>query len=269
MLFNSNHSKLMFYASYNKCHSLDVVVFLHGFLGTLEDFGSIFEKVSKSFHALAFDLPGHGLSKGYLPSKKRYFADLKNVILSSKCTSLTIVGYSMGGRIAMEFAQLNPSLVNNLIILSAQANIGSECHKNQILWEECTKKRLLNTPFPTFLDSWYSMPMFSSLKSKKNIYDAMIKRREKQSPQSLAAAFEIFRKSKQENLMKVLSSTMQQKLFLCGKNDKKYCSSYKKLNKLYPDCKLAVINSASHAVHLEAKECCSKYILEFLKEKHQ
>lgn len=88
----------------------NVVVFLHGFLGTSEDWIPIMKSMSASSRCIAFDLPGHGGSKmqfnddmdeGTNMSMKVVADVLHKLFLVLTTSKVTVVGYSMGARIAL------------------------------------------------------------------------------------------------------------------------------------------------------------------------
>lgn len=87
-------------------------MFLHGFLGTSEEWIPIMEAISGFSRCIAFDLPGHGKSKIKVKTvnklaKEHTFSmeamsDIICKLLSSiKARKVTLVGYSMGARVAL------------------------------------------------------------------------------------------------------------------------------------------------------------------------
>lgn len=93
----------------------NVVMFLHGFLGTSEDWIPIMKAISGCARCIAVDLPGHGRSKmqdqtGNGTAEEPCFsievvADILCKLLCSITPGkVTLVGYSMGARIALYMA---------------------------------------------------------------------------------------------------------------------------------------------------------------------
>lgn len=93
----------------------EVVVFLHGFLGTGGEWIAIMKAISGSARCISIDLPGHGESKiqnhyekGDVLEPKfsvEIVADvLYKLIHCITPGKVTIVGYSMGARIALYMA---------------------------------------------------------------------------------------------------------------------------------------------------------------------
>lgn len=93
----------------------NVVIFLHGFLGTGEDWIPIMKAISRSAKCISIDLPGHGGSKiqnhGCKGAQEEatlsieIVADvLYELIQGITPFKVTLVGYSMGARIALHMA---------------------------------------------------------------------------------------------------------------------------------------------------------------------
>lgn len=101
-----------------------LVVTLHGLLGTMGTFTTMAQNlVRRGFDVLAFDLFGFGLSDS--PRKRfdvNFFADqtleLLSVIGIPKDCKFLLMGFSMGGLIAMEVARRQPERVARLMLIA-------------------------------------------------------------------------------------------------------------------------------------------------------
>lgn len=93
----------------------NVFVFLHGFLGTGEDWIAIMKAISGCARCIAIDLPGHGGTKIQNHGNNDATQDSGlsiEVVADLLCElikhitpgKVTIVGYSMGARIALYMA---------------------------------------------------------------------------------------------------------------------------------------------------------------------
>lgn len=95
----------------------NVVVFLHGFLGTGDDWVPIMKAISASARCISVDLPGHGGSKienhGGMKVEQEALATLSVEMVAEVLCKLiqritpgnvVVVGYSMGARIALHMA---------------------------------------------------------------------------------------------------------------------------------------------------------------------
>ncbi len=95
------------------------VVLLHGLGAFKEIWWSTIVALSASFHAVAFDWPGHGSS----PVPDDYDFDTFAELAAASCAALalgpiTLVGHSMGGNIAARLAITHPEIVERLVLVA-------------------------------------------------------------------------------------------------------------------------------------------------------
>ena len=118
------------------------VLFLHGRAfqaKTWKDLGTLELLAEKDCCAVALDLPGWGQSPEADFNAEQV---VKSVIDSSQMKRPILVGPSMGGRIALEFAINNPQLVGGLILIGAvgikenRSHLGKLPQKTLLVWGE-------------------------------------------------------------------------------------------------------------------------------------
>jgi pimeloyl-ACP methyl ester carboxylesterase len=101
------------------------VVMIHGNAGDLQDFKfATFDLVARNYRTLAFDLPGHGLTK--IPRKAKGTVQEQALILHQALTALGVkdpilVGHSWGAAIALAYALLYPHEISALVLLAPAA----------------------------------------------------------------------------------------------------------------------------------------------------
>src|SRR5690242_637502 len=90
---------------------------LHGLYGSLENWRSMTRRLSESFRVYSIDLRNHGRSPH--SSEMTYpamAADMLGFMSGEQLESANILGHSMGGKVAMQFALSHPERVDRLII---------------------------------------------------------------------------------------------------------------------------------------------------------
>lgn len=105
----------------------NTVVLLHGFLEDHSMWMRMSSLLSKRYRVLTIDLLGHGKSEcyGYIHSMEDQ-ADMLFALLSDlRLRKVSIIGHSMGGYIALAFAELYPDHVRSLILLNSSAQADS------------------------------------------------------------------------------------------------------------------------------------------------
>ncbi|MBI2743154.1 MAG: alpha/beta fold hydrolase [Chlamydiales bacterium] len=226
------------------------LVFLHGFLGSAQDWDPVIEQLESDFFCLAIHLPGHGSS-----FSSDFSSALEKRVLLHGIKSCTLIGYSMGGRLALSAMRQLPLTFPKVIAISADPGIAG-CNTAKAA-EELKWERLLKTaPFEKFLELWYEQPLFSSLKKKKELFTEMLERRKKQDPRTLAAALRLFSQSR----LKPASTIPREAFFICGEEDLKYRELYTIL--LAAD-RFVTIPNCGHALHLEDPLACAQAIRKF------
>ena len=107
--------------SYVQEGSGPVLLLIHGIAGTLANWQAVIEPLAQHYTVLAPDLPGHG---GSAPSGGDYslgaFASgLRDLLIALGHERATLVGHSLGGGIAMQYAYQFPELAERLVLVSS------------------------------------------------------------------------------------------------------------------------------------------------------
>lgn len=101
------------------------VVLLHGNPGFLQDYSAVLsDLVSRNFRAVAFDRPGHGLSKR--PTHQEATPDVQARLLHQALIKLGVskpilVGHSWGGTLVLSYALQYPDEVSGIVLLAPAA----------------------------------------------------------------------------------------------------------------------------------------------------
>ena len=95
------------------------VVILHGLFGTLDNWQGIAKKLSAEYTVFILDLPNHGRSphtEGEIDYETMSDA-LAEFMLHHWIYEARVIGHSMGGKLAMQFALSNPDIVKKLAVI--------------------------------------------------------------------------------------------------------------------------------------------------------
>lgn len=112
-----------------------VLVLLHGFLGAKELWNSTISSLSRTYRVIAIDLPGHGATPciGYAHNMELMAKCVKAVMDQLKLKRYVIIGHSMGGYVALAFADLFPDHLRGLGLYHSTAYPDSEEKKENRL----------------------------------------------------------------------------------------------------------------------------------------
>lgn len=105
----------------------DTIIFVHGLGASLEYYRPLIQTagLDSRYRIILYDLEGHGLTPTAASSKvtvETYVEDLRNLFYAKKIANATVVGWSLGGLIAMLFAEKNRTLVHKLVLLGPGPN---------------------------------------------------------------------------------------------------------------------------------------------------
>ncbi|MCB1110192.1 MAG: alpha/beta fold hydrolase [Chlamydiia bacterium] len=214
-----------------------MLTFLHGFLGVVEDWEEITRRLSCPYRCLS--LPGH---RGRSLDLQAFEEEIGS--------GVTLVGYSMGGRLAMHYALKYPKRVNKLILLSA--NPGEE-GAARLASDEKWACLLEKEGMERFLDAWYAQPLFKGFQVDRT--------QRRHDPLMLAQVIRTFSPARLPNLWPKLKDFACPLAFLFGENDIKYRLIGKKLQEQFP---VTWIPNSGHAIHIENPKQCAKHLMEAL-----
>ncbi|MGO8905022.1 MAG: alpha/beta fold hydrolase [Solirubrobacteraceae bacterium] len=98
-----------------------VLLLIHGMGGTFENWQAVIEPLARQHTVVAPDLPGHGTSApgGGDYSIGALAAELRDLLAALGHERATLVGHSLGGGIAMQFAYQFPELTERLVLVSS------------------------------------------------------------------------------------------------------------------------------------------------------
>lgn len=101
-----------------------VLLFVHGAGGSHRTWLLQLQSFSKHCHALALDLPGHGMSEGEGASSVEEYRDfLKTFLEALHIETATLIGHSMGGAIVQSFALAYPGLLKAVVLVGTGAKL--------------------------------------------------------------------------------------------------------------------------------------------------
>jgi pimeloyl-ACP methyl ester carboxylesterase len=98
------------------------LVLLHGYSASLHAWEPWVARLGDRWRLVTIDLPGHGLSRapaGYRASIEQYVAEVEAFARAQGLARFTIVGSSMGGNVAWEYALAHPERVEALVLVDA------------------------------------------------------------------------------------------------------------------------------------------------------
>ena len=246
------------------------VVFLHGFLGTSDDWEEVAEILANEYYCVLPNLPGYEdrSSSRALSSFHALIEELHAFLQIQALPNVTLVGYSLGGRLALALASEYPGSCSKLVLESASPGIADD--ETRALRAEADRKKAAQIEggsMQDFLEEWYSLSVFSSLIEKPDLRAKLISKRLQNDPRSASWALSTFGPSAQKSYWNALSDVSCPTLLLTGSEDTKFCATATEMSKRLPQAECAIIEGAGHTVHLEQPGIVGERIRDFLERR--
>jgi 2-succinyl-6-hydroxy-2,4-cyclohexadiene-1-carboxylate synthase len=207
--------------------------------------------------AVAVDAPGHGGSA-------RVDADLwaSGAAILETTGPAALLGYSMGGRMALHAALLQPAAVDRLVLVGATAGIADETARaERRAADERLAQRLVSDGLESFLRDWLANPLFAALDEAA----ADLPSRLVNSADGLASSLRRCGTGTQEPLDDALPRITCPTLLVVGERDAKFRAEAERLAVGLADPAIAVVDDAGHACHLERPDAFIDIVAPFLR----
>lgn len=94
------------------------IVFVHGLAANFHTWDAQVDGLAATYRTIAIDLPGHGGSfTGNQPSKDDFFRDVRAIVEADRAGRVVVVGWSLGGRVACEYALSFPYETAGIVLV--------------------------------------------------------------------------------------------------------------------------------------------------------
>lgn len=251
------------------------ILLLHGFMGSSTDWTETMSALESRFHCIAPDLPGHGGSLR-LPYPDSYTIEgtskgLIDLLDEPNISKAVVVGYSMGGRLALYFALRHPERCASLFLESASPGLETEAEREaRRETDEKRAARLETEDFERFLEDWYRQPLFASFARNEALLRRTVEARRRNDPAELAKSLRGIGTGSQPSLWGELAGLRVPALAVTGELDQKYVEIARRMADASPRVRTAMVSGAGHNLHIEAPEEHLALLQDFLhmKESH-
>ena len=246
------------------------ILFLHGFMGSGEDWRAVIQGLATHYFCITVDLPGHG--KTGIGQSKRYYAmpgaaeNLIRMLDGLRIRKCIVVGYSMGGRLALYLALHYPDRFFKGILESASPGLSKrEDRLARISHDEKLASELESVPFATFLHKWYSQHIFESLKGHPD-FPVLLENRQGNTPGELALSLRHMGTGKQPSLWDGLRHNRVPLLFMTGELDAKFRGIASRMEGMCPYSRMKIITGCGHNIHFENPSAFIESVKSFIEE---
>lgn len=250
------------------------VVMLHGFTGSASGWADVASALAPEFEAIAIDIVGHGQSDAPEDvtryGMRRVVDDLAAVLQGLGHERATWLGYSMGGRTALQVAVHRPEVVSALILEGGTPGLATAQERiARVASDEVLAQKLLTQGVEAFVDFWQEVALFASQKRlPQERQDRVRAGRLRNRAIGLANSLRGMGTGAQEDVRARLDGVRVPSFLITGALDTKFTDLAREMAERLPNATIAVIDDAGHAAHVERPEEFSTLVLDFLRRVH-
>ncbi|MCA1791247.1 MAG: 2-succinyl-6-hydroxy-2,4-cyclohexadiene-1-carboxylate synthase [Thioalkalivibrio sp.] len=244
------------------------VVLVHGFAGSGRSWGDDLRRalVPPAVRVVDVDLPGHG---GNTSDRGGAPCTLEGALESiSRAVSgpFDLVGYSMGGRVALHAALCYPDRIRRLVLESASPGLATERERaDRRGADEALAGRIEGGGVAAFVDEWSDLPVLRAATQRPDEVETRIREiRLANHPADLGAALRGLGTGAIPSLWDRLDEVRAPVLILAGAADPKFVDIARRMAAAIPDAEVEIVPGAGHTVHLDRPDSWSAAVRQHL-----
>ncbi len=246
------------------------LVLLHGFTGSARAWGEFGERLAGHLTTIAVDIVGHGESDAPDDLEhyrmERAIEDIVTAVTRLGFERPHWLGYSMGGRTALQLANAYPANVRSLLTIGASPGI--ECVEDRVARvssDELLARGIERDGVEAFIDYWEAIPLFASQRALPEAARARIREgRLRNRVTGLANSLRGMGAGAQTALHDRLATMTMPALIMAGALDTKYVETGALLAESMPNARFAAIPGAGHAAQSERPAEAAALVLDFI-----
>ncbi len=238
------------------------LLLLHGFTGSRADFAPLRQHLPQ-YETITLDLPGHGDNPLPAPyTMAQAAADVvmqmqelvgKRTLRPRSVQAFHLLGYSMGGRLALYIAIHYPDSIASLTLESASPGLATaEARQQRRQRDNALADRIERDGISAFVDFWENLSLWESqTQLSDEIRAALRGRRLQNNPIRLADSLRGMGTGVQPSLWPRLGELRMPVHLIVGALDHKFVAIAQEMARAMGDVRLDVVAGAGHTVHLE------------------
>ncbi|MDR2845389.1 MAG: alpha/beta fold hydrolase [Puniceicoccales bacterium] len=249
------------------------ILALHGFTGDGTDFDALRSHCPCDWHWHCPPLPGHDGTDAK-PEDASLDAHHRRLLRESdffcadgpRAAPPVLLGYSMGGRIALSLALAARESFSALVLIGATAGIVDDTERaERRRADDALADALLADGTDAFIEQWWGNSIFDGLKKRlpPDALAALRARRCKHAAAGLAASLRGVGVGVLAPLWEKLPTLEMPVLCIAGSEDKKFAAAARAMAERLPNGTVRIIADAHHMPHLEMPEAVASALRAF------
>jgi 2-succinyl-6-hydroxy-2,4-cyclohexadiene-1-carboxylate synthase len=240
------------------------VTLLHGFTQSGRSWQELISTMPSGWQWVVPDLRGHGetrIQPGAPCTMDACTADLEMLWNDLGIERTHLVGYSMGGRLALHVATRLPERLSSLLTIGAHAGLEEDARDGRRQGDEALAQRIEHEGLEAFVNYWTALPMFAGLERRGPSFVAQVRaERMGNTVAGLAASLRGMGAGAMQPLWDDLPRVRMPCTFVAGQLDHGYVASARRLSAVVPNGRIEIVLRAGHAVHQERPEAFARVL---------
>lgn len=240
------------------------VTLLHGFTLSGRSWQEVIGAMPLGWKWVVPDLRGHGATRipsGAPCTMDACMGDLEMLWDHLGIEQTHLVGYSMGGRLALHVAAHRPDRVLSLLTIGAHAGLEPEAREGRRQGDEALAQRIEKDGLEAFVDYWGSLPLLAGVERRGPGFTAQLRaERMGNHVAGLAKSLRGMGAGRMEPVWDQLSQLKCPCTFVAGQLDHGYVASARRLGSTVVNGRVEVVLRAGHAAHLERPEAFARVL---------
>jgi 2-succinyl-6-hydroxy-2,4-cyclohexadiene-1-carboxylate synthase len=240
------------------------VTLLHGFTQSGRSWRELIGHMPEGWAWIVPDLRGHGETQtrhGAPCSMDACTNDLLMLWEHLGVERTHLVGYSMGGRLALHVATHHPARVLSLVTIGAHAGLEEDARAGRRQGDEALAERIEHEGVESFANYWGSLPLFAGLERRGPAYVAQVRAERLQNHAAgLACSLRGMGAGVMEPLWDELDRLTMPCTFVAGQLDHGYVASARRLATAVRSGRYEIVLRAGHSVHQERPDAFARVL---------
>lgn len=248
------------------------LLLLHGFTGSSDNWAGLIPVFSEQYSIITVDILGHGRSAS--PSDPNRYtmpliaADLITLLDTWQIEQTALLGYSMGGRLALYLVCHFPDRFNHLILESSSPGLATAAERaTRRQSDESLADWIKSNGIKAFVNRWEALLLWASQQQlSKEIRQRLRQQRLQNNPAGLANSLRGMGTGAQPSLWHELPDLTLPTLLIAGELDRKFVAINQQMVERLANGRLHIIPNAGHTTHLEQPDEFQTAVCHFLSQ---
>src|SRR5438105_282235 len=255
--------------SYSTAGEGEPVTLLHGFTLSGRSWREVIAKMPPGWIWVLPDLRGHGdtqIPRGAPITMDACMRDIEMLWDHLGIERSHLVGYSMGGRLALHVAVRLPERTRSLLTIGAHAGLDESARAGRRQGDEGLADRIEQFGIEPFVNYWEAQPLFAGLERRGRAFSEQLRaQRLRSRPEGLAGSLRGMGAGAMEPLWDELGGIRVPCTFVAGEEDTAFVAAAHRLSAAVAGARAEIVPRSGHAVQMQRPAVFARILADHLR----